>query len=144
MKKYEFKVSTGITSIMMIFVVLCLTAFGVLSYTSANADIKLSMKNADSKLEYYQAEGRLNEKICHIDGIIVSIRQKAPEGEGYYEEIKKNIREAYGDNVYNQANNTVTLKESIDDSRYLCAVIKINDENAAKRYEVESCMVETE
>ena len=135
MKKYEFKVSTGITSIMMIFVVLCLTAFGVLSYTSANAD---------SKLEYYQAEGRLNEKICHIDGIIVSIRQKAPEGEGYYEEIKKNIREAYGDNVYNQGNNTVTLKESIDDSRYLCAVIKINDENAAKRYEVESCMVETE
>ena len=80
MKKYEFKVSTGITSIMMIFVVLCLTAFGVLSYTSANADIKLSMKNADSKLEYYQAECRLNEKICHIDGIIVSKRQKSQEG----------------------------------------------------------------
>lgn len=144
MKKYEFKVSTGITSIMMIFVVLCLTAFGVLSYSSANADIKLSVKNADSKFDYYQAEGEINEKICDVDGIILKVRQKNLGGDEYYEAIKKAIRETYGDNVYNQENNTVTLKESIDDSRYLYAILKINDENTAKRYDVESCMVSAE
>lgn len=144
MKKYEFKVSTGITSIMMIFVVLCLTAFGVLSYSSANADIKLSVKNADSKLEYYQAEGEINEKICDVDGIILKVRQKNLGGDEYYEAIKKAVREAYGDNAYNQENNTVILKESIDDSRYIYVVLKINDENTAKRYDVESCMVSAE
>lgn len=144
MKKYEFKVSTGITSIMMIFVVLCLTAFGVLSYSSANADIKLSVKNADSKLEYYQAEGEINEKICDVDGIILKVRQKNLGGDEYYEAIKKAVREAYGDNAYNQENNTVILKESIDDSRYIYVVLKINDENTAKRYDVESFMVSAE
>lgn len=144
MKKYEFKVSTGITSIMMIFVVLCLTAFGVLSYSSANADIKLSVKNADSKLEYYQAEGEINEKICDVDGIILKVRQKNLGGDEYYEAIKKAVREAYGDNAYNQENNTVILKESIDYSRYIYVVLKINDENTAKRYDVESCMVSAE
>lgn len=144
MKKYEFKVSTGITSIMMIFVVLCLTAFGVLSYSSANADIKLSVKNADSKLEYYQAEGEINEKICDVDGIILKVRQKNLGGDEYYEAIKKAVREAYGDNAYNQENNTVILKEGIDDSRYIYVVLKINDENTAKRYDVESFMVSAE
>ena len=144
MKKYEFKVSTGITSIMMIFVVLCLTAFGVLSYSSANADIKLSVKNADSKLEYYQAEGEINEKICDVDGISLKVRQKNLGGDEYYEAIKKAVREAYGDNAYNQENNTVILKEGIDDSRYIYVVLKINDENTAKRYDVESCMVSAE
>lgn len=144
MKKYEFKVSTGITSIMMIFVVLCLTAFGVLSYSSANADIKLSVKNADSKLAYYQAEGAVNDKICDIDGIILKARQEGLSGDTYYEAVKEAVDEAYGKNTYNKENNTVTLKESIGGSRKLYVVLKISDENSAKRYSMESCMVKAE
>ena len=144
MKQNEFKVSTGITSIIMIFVVLCLTAFGVLSYSSANSDIKLSIKNADSMLEYYEAEGAINEKICDIDSIIFKVRQKGLTGDEYYEAVKKAISESYGDNVYNHENNTVTLKENIGNSRYLYVVIRISDENTAKRYSMESCIVAAE
>lgn len=144
MKKYGFKVSTGITSIMMIFVVLCLTAFGVLSYSSANADIKLSEKNADSRREYYQAEGVVNEKICDIDGIILKARQEGLSGAAYYEAVGEAVSKSYGNDSYNQENNTVTLKEKITGSRYLYVVIRISDENAAKGYSIESSMVAAE
>lgn len=144
MKKYEFRVSTGITSIMMIFVVLCLTAFGVLSYSSANADIKLSVKNADSISDYYKAESLINEDICRIDGIILKARQDGLSGEAYYAKVKDDISKAYGDNVYNKENNTVTLKESIRGSRKLYVVLKINDENMTERYSMEKRIVMSE
>ena len=144
MKKYEFKLSTGITSIMMIFVVLCLTAFGVLSYSSANADIKLSVKNADSRLAYYKAEGIINEKICDIDGIILKVRKEGLSGEAYYEAVKKAVDESLKENVYNRENNTVTIKESIGGSRKLCVILTVYDENNAERYRVESCVVRAE
>ncbi len=144
MKKYEFKVSTGITSIMMIFVVLCLTAFGVLSFSSANADMKLSVKNADSISDYYKAEGIINEKICSIDGIILQVRQEGLSGDSYYEAVKNAINESCGENAYNQENNTVTIKESISGSRSLCAVLKINDENTDEGYSIENYAVKSE
>lgn len=144
MKKHEFKVSTGITSIMMIFVVLCLTAFGVLSYSSANADIKLSVKNADSIAEYYQAESLINEEICCIDGIILKVRQEGLKEDDYYKAVKEEIDKAYGENTYNQENNTVTLKEEISGSRKLYVILKITDDNTQQRYSMEDFRVITE
>lgn len=138
MKKHEFKVSTGIISIMMIFVVLCLTAFGVLSYSSANADMKLSVKNADSISAYYKAESIINEKICNIDGIILQVRQEGLSGDSYYEAVKNIIIKNYGESIYNQENNTVTISESISGGRSFCAVLKINDENTD-----EGCIIES-
>lgn len=144
MKKHEFKVSTGITSIMMIFVVLCLTAFGVLSYSSANADIKLSVKNADSIAEYYQAESLINEEICCIDGIILKVRQEGLKEDDYYKAVKEEIDKAYGESTYNQENNTVTLKEEISGSRKLYVILKITDDNTQQRYSMEDFRVITE
>ena len=53
--------STGTTSIVLIFVLLCLLTFSVLSVVSANADYRLSKKNADRTTEYYEAENRAND-----------------------------------------------------------------------------------
>lgn len=55
----------GASSILVVFVILCLVTFSVLSLVSANADYKLSKKVADRTLAYYdavcQAEVRLSE-----------------------------------------------------------------------------------
>lgn len=52
--------STGITSIVLIFVLLCLLTFAVLSVVSARADYKLSEKNTTRTTEYYEAENTAN------------------------------------------------------------------------------------
>lgn len=55
----------GSSSVLLIFVVLSLVTFGVLSYTTAKADHKLAEKLAENTTAYYtacnQAEARLAE-----------------------------------------------------------------------------------
>lgn len=52
-EKRSFGLSIGSSSILMVFVVLCLTTFATLSLVSANADYKLSRKTADAAATYY-------------------------------------------------------------------------------------------
>lgn len=56
----------GVSSILMIFVALCLTIFATLSFLSANADWKLSQKAADSVAAYYQADAEAERKFQQI------------------------------------------------------------------------------
>ena len=46
----------GASSILMIFVVLALTTFGILSFLSARADLRLTERAADHTVAYYKAD----------------------------------------------------------------------------------------
>ncbi len=61
----------------MIFVVLCLTAFGVLSYVTANGDYKISSKTAQTAQAYYRASRRSEQKLQRIDGLALQARSDA-------------------------------------------------------------------
>ena len=56
-EKHSFGLSIGSSSILMVFVVLCLTTFATLSLVSANADYKLSRKTADAAYYALDAAG---------------------------------------------------------------------------------------
>ena len=60
----------GVTSIIAILVILVLIVFAALSVTTANADLKLSQKSADSTRNYYIADGTAEEKVAEIAGIV--------------------------------------------------------------------------
>ena len=49
-------VSVGVISILSVYIVLMMAVFAVLSYTSANADYKLSQRAATSVYSYYTAD----------------------------------------------------------------------------------------
>ncbi|HEX3038224.1 MAG TPA: hypothetical protein VHO94_04435 [Oscillospiraceae bacterium] len=76
-QKNELHLSVGTSSILMIFVVLCLTTFGVLSYVTANADYKLSQKNADAVTAYYKADTKANELLKTIDSQLLLADESA-------------------------------------------------------------------
>ena len=76
-QKNELHLSVGTSSILMIFVVLCLTTFGVLSYVTANADYKLSKKNADAVTAYYKADTKANELLKTIDSQLLLANESA-------------------------------------------------------------------
>ena len=62
-KNHSAGVSIGMVSILMIFVVLCLTT---LSFVSARADLKLSKKASDSVSEYYAADSAAETYLAQI------------------------------------------------------------------------------
>lgn len=65
-KKASAPVSVGGLSVIMVFVTLCMTTFGVLSLTSAVADKKLTEKNAQSVADYYVCEGETQQLLGEI------------------------------------------------------------------------------
>ena len=62
--------SMGGLSILMVFVMLCLTTFGVLTLVTARAEMRLTQKNAQSVTSYYASSSRSQEILALIDGIL--------------------------------------------------------------------------
>ena len=61
LKKHESAYGLGIISIFLIFAVLFLTVFAALAVSSARADYRLSVKNADYVKKYYTATAECAE-----------------------------------------------------------------------------------
>lgn len=77
--KNRLPFSVGGSSVLMIFVVLCLTTFGILSYVTANADCKISIKNADTVKSYYEASTAVQERLEKIDRALVLAKSDAKQ-----------------------------------------------------------------
>lgn len=66
-KNTEFSLNIGLPTILLIFVVLCLISFGVLSLVSANADWKLSQKLISRSSSYYEACNEAERFLAEMD-----------------------------------------------------------------------------
>ena len=77
--KNRFQPNVGSSSILMIFVVLCLTTFGVLSYVTANADCKISTKNVETVQNYYAASAGAQKKLAQIDSALLTAKTDAEQ-----------------------------------------------------------------
>ncbi|MEA5002671.1 MAG: hypothetical protein VB081_04150 [Christensenella sp.] len=71
-KQNGFGIGIGGISILAVFVVLCLTTLATLSFTTAQADLRLAEKTAQAQQQYYaadtQAERMLAEILTDIKG----------------------------------------------------------------------------
>ncbi len=63
-------ISIGGPTIIMIFVVLCMTTLGTLSLVTANADLKLTQKTVDSTTAYYAADNKGEQFLSQLDSIL--------------------------------------------------------------------------
>lgn len=68
--KSRFQLGTGVTSILMIFVILCLTTFAILAYSSASADLNMTKKHVSYMDAYYAAYSKLNDEVARIDKVV--------------------------------------------------------------------------
>ncbi len=106
-RKGNFNLSVGASSILMIFVVLCLTTFGILSYVTANADSKISTKNAETVENYYAGATAAEKILQEIDDSLLSARHDAEQAveSGTCKSLK--YYSLYKDRVQLQSVNTI-------------------------------------
>lgn len=90
-RKFSFGLNIGTSSILVIFVLLCLTFFAALTLISANADLKLTDKILNRNTAYYDA---CNEAQLSLAALDVSLKEAylSTENEMQYFEITKNTR----------------------------------------------------
>jgi len=67
------KVSVGMggTLIITVFVVLCLTIFATLSFTTAYSDLKLAKKTEEMTYDYYAVHGMAEEKLAEVYNVLL-------------------------------------------------------------------------
>lgn len=76
-EKYKANLGTGASSILMIFVVLCMTTFGILSLVSARADLNLTKANEKAVANYYKADAQAEQELCALDQALTDCRRLA-------------------------------------------------------------------
>lgn len=77
-----YKANIGSSSLILIFIVMCLVTFGMLSLTSAKSDLSLAVRNADAVTEYYRADS---------------------EGEAFFEMVSESVKTACADTADGKA-----------------------------------------
>lgn len=85
----EFQVHVGSSSILLIFVILCLISFATLSIVSANADAKLSRRVEERTTAYYEACNQAQAVIAALDDNLAAAYTDSLDEEEYFAAVGK-------------------------------------------------------
>lgn len=85
--KKKFSLNIGMSSILLIFVVLCLISFSILSIASANADMKLSQKVQNRSLTYYDACNQAEDMLADVDSQLHALYEASNDSMVYLTEV---------------------------------------------------------
>lgn len=130
-KLSNVSIGMGGALILTIFVVLCLTVFSVLSFTTAYSDLKLANKTEEYTSDYYKVHGIAEEKLAEIYVVLMSINENISSTNTLQEAFINNAAEAVsklnGVSVIELNNNTFSLYYEIfgDKNQKLCVTLKI-------------------
>lgn len=73
----DYRVGPGMTSLLLIFVALCMAALAVLSFASVRVDTSLNDRAAEATVRYYQAAARAQEQLFQLDQQLLADREAA-------------------------------------------------------------------
>ncbi|MDO4485006.1 MAG: hypothetical protein Q4C46_00265 [Bacillota bacterium] len=87
-KQFPF-VNIGLSSLLVVFLVLCLTTFALLSLSSAKSDLALSQKLADHRNSYYTASSSAESVLSQLD-MLMEESYRNPAG-SYIDSVRKGL-----------------------------------------------------
>ena len=133
-KSSRNKVSIGASSLILIFIVLCMATFGLLSLSSAQGDLKLARRNADAVKGYYEADNKGQKWLKDVDGVLMEEMGKGQDSAQCSLEIKDRL----GD-LYDRETGLISTDIPMDRGRSLRIELVLMC--GEKRYEVKSWYV---
>lgn len=136
----------GSSSILMMFIVLALTTFAILSLISANAELRLAQQSAAAIREYYEADCAAEETLAQIDGILLQQRQTAPEQLAYLDALAQAVARDLPDVQIQHApgeNPLLQYRVPLDENRQLAVAVRALPITSQQRYAIEQWTVVT-
>lgn len=100
------RANIGTSSLILIFIILCLTIFGLLSLSSAGSDWNLAQKNAQSIKGYYEADSQAVEFAAMVEAELLECALSSSSEEVYQHMVKERMEEKLG-GCYDETSNTV-------------------------------------
>ena len=88
-KKRELPLNVGTSSVLFIFVILCLVSFAILSLSSAMSDYKLSKRVVENSQAYYAACNEAEAQLASFDKTLKDLYDTGISRAGYFENVGK-------------------------------------------------------
>lgn len=86
-RKNDFSLNIGTSSILFIFVILCLVCFSVLSLASAMSDYNLSLRVSSNSTAYYEACNEAEQMLADADRTLSKLYSTGISRTGYFEQV---------------------------------------------------------
>ncbi len=80
-------INIGFSSIVMVFIMICLVTFATLSVLTAHSDYRLSQKMADKTTAYYKADAIARDMVEQLDNQLFEIHLEGSASDYFYETI---------------------------------------------------------
>jgi hypothetical protein len=90
-KRSEFSLNVGTSSILLIFVMLCLVSFAILSLSSGLSDLSLSKRVISNTESYYNACAQAEEQLEDIELTLQSLYDTGISRAGYFDKVGKKM-----------------------------------------------------
>lgn len=119
-------ISTGTASIVLIFVMLCLLTFSVLSLVSAQANLRLSRKSADRTTDYYAAENEANDILLRLEAIMDECLADGGE-DGFFDRVLTRARsDISGVSFTADGENALSYSVLLGEDQALCVSLSLS------------------
>lgn len=122
----------GFSTILVIFIMLCMATFATLSLLSANSDYKLSKKAADKTTGYYKADTIARNYLYNADMYLAQTDTKAYSENEYFQQMSvliDNIEIPDGMNkndiTYDELNGVLSFSVFISDNQNLYVSVQL-------------------
>ncbi|EXG85727.1 hypothetical protein SAMN05443270_3823 [Lacrimispora sphenoides] len=109
-----YRANIGSPSLILIFIVMCLITFGMLSLSTAKSERNLAERNASAVTEYYRADGEGEAFYQMVLNKAAKVREKSQDPQ----ERKQLLSRELGD-VYEPDKGTVTVNIPMERSQAL-------------------------
>lgn len=143
MKTKKMHIGVGSLTMIMMFVILCLTIFAILSLITVDRDEKLTQKTVQSMVDFYSVDAKAEEKLAQIDEILLATHRtiaSQPEKD-YLAEVAKHLDglvDVQWVTEDEKAHLYISYQETLQTKQVLNVVIEIlpYDQFTDRRYQV--------
>ena len=113
--------TTGTSTLLLIFVSLCLLTFAVLSFLSARADQNLSRKTAERTSAYYETCNQAEDRLGETDRMLEKIWQETANEKAYFQAVRK----TFEDMDFDEESHMLSFSVPLTDTQVLAAISEV-------------------
>lgn len=122
-------ISTGFSSILVVFIIISLVTFAMLSLVTANSDKKLSAQITASTDDYYAASNKAEEILSEIDSVLYRCFSSSSDSREYFDSVKQEFEqnESTIETIYDENDTLSSLSYTvpISEAQSLYVIIDI-------------------
>lgn len=146
-KQQSYFVNIGSSSLLVIFLILCLVTFAVLSLSSAKSDYSFSQRLAQHRQVYYEANANAEEIVSQIDNTLWEIAKvidlsglsSSDELDNYFSAVSETLNGNQINDVsvscdFSGDDLLISFQVPAGDSQALAVTLKANDCQESETY----------